>query len=822
MGDEIPIRTLGDYSRPNHEGYRNTTELLDGNNVVPLRSNTIRFAQNGCSFYGLRSEDPNQHLKDFLKLVDSFNLDVANRERTGSYYLFSCSILFTRKDCKTSNDILMFQQHQEPLEKDDKKDEVEDRTNDEQVRSIERELTEEKVRELVGRIEFRFRINSKKAQSFLLVVLDLIQVSAAASVSAICAKLPASLPNVDSLSNAIAVDDLEEMDLRWQMAMLTMRARRFLQNTDRNLGANGPTSMGFDMSKVQCYNCYRKGHFARECRSPQDSKRTGVAEPQRRTVPVETSTSNALVSQIDGTGSYDWSCQAEKEPANYALMAFSSNSSSDNEDWVFDYEDESETRAPQFVPSFVQSSEQVKSLGILFSQLRPLFQLLLLPQQVQSLKLVAKEGIGKLALHITRSPSPKTSNSPPRVIDAKAPVVSAAKGVQGKWDKGVIDSGCSRHMTGNMSYLSDFKELNGGYVAFRGNPTGGKISGKGKIMTVLLRVPRENNMYNVNLQNIIPSEDLTCLFAKATLDKSNLWHRRLGHIKFKTINKLVKDNLVRGLPTKVFENDNTCVACKKDKQHRASCKTKPNMVLVTKPHNKTLCELLHGRTPSIGFMRPFGGHVTILNTLDPLGKFERKNNDEDAAFDGKEHDFDVKKPESEVILSPSSKFEDCFDNSSNEVNATGSIVPTVGQNSLNSTNTFCAAGPSNAVVSPTYRKSSFIDASQLLDDPDMLELEDITYFDNEDIVGAEADFNNLETAIQVCRNKKDETGIVVRNKARLVAQGHTQEEGIDYEEVFDLVARIEAIRLFLAYASFMGFIVYQMDIKSAFLYGTIE
>ncbi|GJY85703.1 putative ribonuclease H-like domain-containing protein, partial [Tanacetum coccineum] len=74
----------------------------------------------------------------------------------------------------------------------------------------------------------------------------------------------------------------------------------------------------------------------------------------------------------------------------------------------------------------------------------------------------------------------------------------------------------------------------------------------------------------------------------------------------------------------------------------------------------------------------------------------------------------------------------------------------------------------------------------------------------------------------VYRNKKDERGIVVRNKARLVAQGYKQEEGIDYDEVFAPVARIEAIRLFLAYASFMNFLVYQMDVKSAFLYGTIE
>nr|GFD12921.1 hypothetical protein [Tanacetum cinerariifolium] len=96
--------------------------------------------------------------------------------------------------------------------------------------------------------------------------------------------------------STIDVDKLEEMDLKWQMAMLTVRARRFLQRTGRNLRANGPTSMGFDMSKVECYNCHKKGHFARECRSPKDTKRNGAAEPQRRTVPVETSTSNTLVS----------------------------------------------------------------------------------------------------------------------------------------------------------------------------------------------------------------------------------------------------------------------------------------------------------------------------------------------------------------------------------------------------------------------------------------------------------------------------------------------------------------------------------------------
>nr|GEZ61287.1 putative ribonuclease H-like domain-containing protein [Tanacetum cinerariifolium] len=429
---------------------------------------------------------------------------------------------------------------------------------------------------------------------------------------------------------------------------------------------------------------------------------------------------------------------------------------------------------------------------------------------------------------------------------------------------------------------------------------------------VLLRVPRENNMYNVNLKSIVPSGDLTCLFAKATIDESNLWHRRefivprtpqqngIAERKNRTLIEAARTMLVDSLLPIPFWAEVVDTACYVQ-----------NRVLVTKPHSKTPYELLHGRTPSIGFMRPFSCPVTILNTLDSLGKFNGKvdeNNDRDVAFDGKEPDFNAKKPESKVIVSPSSsaqsrkqddknkkeakgkslvesftryrdlsaKFEDCSNNSINKVNAIGTTVPTVGQNFLNSTNTFSAAGPPNAAASPTHGKSSFIDTSQLSDGPDMPELEDITYSDVKDDVGAEADFNNLETSITVSpiptsriykdhpmtqiigdlsrsmtkvvkdqgglsqmfnddfhtcmfacfllqeEPKRDERGIVVRNKARLVAQGHTYEEGIDYEEVFAPVTRIEAIRLFLAYASFMGFMVYQMDVKSAFLYETIE
>nr|GEW21952.1 hypothetical protein [Tanacetum cinerariifolium] len=89
-------------------------------------------------------------------------------------------------------------------------------------------------------------------------------------------------------------------------------------------------------------------------------------------------------------------------------------------------------------------------------------------------------------------------------------------------------------------------------------------------------------MYSFDLKKVVPLGGLTCLFAKATLDESSLWHRRLGHINFKTMNKLVRGNLVRGLPSKLLENDHTCVACQKEKQHKASCKTKTVFFLATK------------------------------------------------------------------------------------------------------------------------------------------------------------------------------------------------------------------------------------------------
>nr|GEW22686.1 putative reverse transcriptase domain-containing protein [Tanacetum cinerariifolium] len=148
------------------------------------------------------------------------------------------------------------------------------------------------------------------------------------SDAVICAFF-ASQPNSPQLDNEdlqqIYPDDLEEIDLRWQMAMITMRSRRFLKNTRRKFSMNGNETIGFDKSKVKCYNCQKSRHFARECRAPRNQENRN-RKRLRRSVPVETPASSALVS-CDGNFGYDWSDQAEEGPTNFALMAYSSTSS---------------------------------------------------------------------------------------------------------------------------------------------------------------------------------------------------------------------------------------------------------------------------------------------------------------------------------------------------------------------------------------------------------------------------------------------------------------------------------------------------------------
>nr|GEU86766.1 putative ribonuclease H-like domain-containing protein [Tanacetum cinerariifolium] len=299
-------------------------------------------------------------------------------------------------------------------------------------------------------------------------------------------------------------DDIEEMDIKWNLALLSMRTDRFWKKTGKKI-----TIQGSDITK--------------------ESRQREERESYKKDPKVEEPALKAIIA-IDGIG-WDWSYMAEEDEAsnNHALVA-------DEEDVPTEY------------------------------------------------ALMAK-----------------SSSS----LDNK-------------------DNGFSRHMTGNISYLSEYEPFNRGYVSFGHGR--GKITCKGLIKTdklefenvyfveelkynlfsvsqicdnknsvmftdteclvlgknfklvddkhVLLRTPRQHNMYTIDLKNVVFHKNLICLIAKALVDESMLWHTRLGHLNFKTMNKLVWSNMVKGLPSKSFENDHSCIACLKEKQHKASCKSK--------------------------------------------------------------------------------------------------------------------------------------------------------------------------------------------------------------------------------------------------------
>nr|GEW64296.1 retrovirus-related Pol polyprotein from transposon TNT 1-94 [Tanacetum cinerariifolium] len=1084
-------------------------------------------------------------------------------------------------------------------------------------------------------------------------------VSDVPSVSAASSKAPSNSPQLENEDlKQIDADYLEEMDLKWQMAMLTMRSRRFLQKTERNLGANGTAAIGFDMSKVECYNCHRRGHFSRECRSPRDNKNK---DTHRRTVPVE----------------------ADEEPTNYALMAYASSGSScssrsDNETssknlskllesqvsnkaglgydnqvfdrQVFDCEELHSYESDDSVPtSLVNDSETSTNVINVESSSNK-------PSKDLSKTLRPDASIIKDLTSDFEDESEIESGNPQQTLK----------------DKCVIDSDCLRHMTGNISFLSDFKEFNGEYVAFRGNPKGGKILGKGKITTskldfddvyivkelkfnlfsvsqmcdkknsvlftdtecvvlssdyklpnenhvllrvpvgnkmhkktpqelwaailktfggneatkkmkknllkqqygnfkaegtetleqtfnrlqvivsqlefmdieieqddlnqkfltslapeclmhtivwrnrsdlntmslddlynhlkvyesevqkksesnsqnmafissakhsskneevntasvstastnvspdinqideddmeemdikwnmallsmradrfwkktgkkitiqgidvagfdkskvecfnchkighfareckaprsqdrgrrdnyrqgskvdeqtpkalmaidrvgwdwsfmlkddsnVLLRTPRQHNMYSIDLNNVVPHKDLTCLVAKASADECMLWHRRLGHLNFKTMNRftwtfflktkdetsgilrnfITKIENLKDLKVKIIRCDNggefrnkemndfcsrkgikrefsnarnpqqNGVAERRNKTLIDAARTMladaklsvtfwaeavntacyvQNRVLVNKSQNKTPYELFNGRTPAIGFLKPYGCHVMILNTLDNLGKFEEKGdegyfigysmcskafrvfNKRTKRVEENLHVEFLKNKAIEKCAGPNWLFD--IDSLTKSMNYMPVVVAGTNSTNLSGTKDAASQDVKKDVSSLRYIALPNWVHEALLESPssntqdtckaDAPESKPKKIFDAlQDPSWVEAmqeellqcKFQNVWSLVDcpkgirpigtkwVLKNKKDERGIVIRNKARLVAQGHTQEEGIDYNEVFAPVVRIEAIRLFLAYASFMGFTVYQMDVKSAFLYGTIN
>nr|GEU70370.1 hypothetical protein [Tanacetum cinerariifolium] len=434
-----------------------------------------------------------------------------------------------------------------------------------------------------------------------------------------------------------------------------------------------------------------------------------------------------------------------------------------------------------------------------------------------------------------------------------------------------------------MSYLSDFKEFNRGYATFREGANGGRIIDKGTIKNGNLDFEDvyfvKELMFNLFSVSQICDRKYTWVFSLATKDETTgILKKFITEIE-NLVDKKVK--VIRCDNRTEFKNSvmNDFCAMKGIRREFSVARTpqqngvaeRRNKTLIEaaktiKPHNKTTYELFRGRTPALSFMRPFRCHVTILNTLDYLGKFDEKadkgffvgyfmNSKAFRVYNIRtrrvEENLHIEFLENKPIVAgdgPEWLFDiDMLTKSMN-------YVPVVaGTNCNDFAGTKDSIGADKESGASNELNYAFENLNiEYPDDSKMPGMETIeTYDDSEE----EADFTNLESLIYVeamqkelfhfklqkvwilvdlpkgkkaigtkwvFRNKKDERGIMIKNKARLVAQGYTQEEGIDYDEVFAHVARIEAIRLFLSYASFLGFMVYQMDVKSTFLYERIE
>nr|GEU45981.1 putative ribonuclease H-like domain-containing protein [Tanacetum cinerariifolium] len=709
--------------------------------------------------------------------------------------------------------------------------------------------------------------------------------------------------SVDNYSDAVICAFLD-------MAMLTIRARRFIKRTGKNLDINGQ-KISFDKSKVECFNCHKNGHFTRECGALKTQENRGRELRD-----------NAIVEYIKNSEK----AEKERDELKLTLEKYQNSSKSLN--------------------TLLESQENVKSRSdkgyhvvlppYTGNYIPPKLDLMFIDKQVRSESVDVVSNVSSSAV--------KTVESKVETVDVKNKgVYSTVETKHGNpqqkeyKEKGVIDSGCSRHMTRNKCYLTDYEGYDGGFVSFGDGK--GRIYGKGKTKTgtldfndVYFCKELEYNMFS-----------LTSLFAKATIDESNLWHRRIkrefsvartpqqngvAKRKNRTLIEVARTMLVDSkLPT-TFWAEAVNTAC-----------YVLNRALVIKPHNKTPYELIRGRPSLIDFMKPFGywlfgiDSLTIsMNYVAVVAGFQT-NGPKDSAVDAGKKATEV----DESQVSDNGGQDDQVTRSEFE----GLLQQERQTEHINSTNNVAGTPVSTNAFEehPFKRFSPFKNAFSLQHFPIATPVNDTRIFGNaydDEAVEEKVDMKNvvssyiipdapltkflkdhlkdqvignIETHVQIrqmtkineehgfissiqklkrtnhkdfknslfsCylsqtepkklvqalkdpswveamqdellqfkllnvwtlvdlpkdkwaigtkwifRNNKDERGIVIKNKARLVAYGNTQKEGIDYDEVFTPVARIESIRLFLAYASFKDFVVNQTDVKSAFLYGKIE
>ncbi|GJS23548.1 putative ribonuclease H-like domain-containing protein [Tanacetum coccineum] len=762
-------------------------------------------------------------------------------------------------------------------------------------------------------------------------------------------------------------DDLEEMDLKWNMALLSMRARKFYQRTGRKIIIDGSNTAGYDKSKVECFNCHRMGHFARECRAPRSKdNRNWNQGSSSKAVKIEDAFEKAiwggqnmaLMAFSDSEVTNDKSCsksclknyealkkqyddllvklddtgfkaatykrghkeyqmgllrdelekvKQEKEGFEFKIakptpfdLSYSgleefkqpevnkysprdsslkptigcdkeSNNSKENtddsleqhqktntktssiksllkvdkdwkekffypanhvrevepkkvrenndaliiEDWVSDDEDDDEpnpkVEKKTVIPTatkkeFVKPEKPVRrsvrpvntvrsvntgrpfSTARSFNTVRPSYTAhpkstvhyarprTYFQNQAQS---TVRRPFYKRTTLTKRCYNQRFNIGRQNVNTVRARGFNVVK-PSACWvwrpikpngaslsnsqlnDKGFVDSGCSRHMTGNITHLSDFKDFDGGYVTFGGGAYGGRITGKEALSTACYV---QNRVLIVKPHNKTPYELFRGTFSNDFADASYFGD---------TSPRIVVDAQIEDKDDLHDENDENDTT---KKSH----------------HDSSLKENVNTATPE-----------------DLVGPIPAS---EDTQVEDQEIELGNILQSYAVPTTPHTRIHK--DHPTEHVIWVIAIYEGKSHQNLHTCLFACSLSQEEPKrVSKSFSDPAWVEAMQ--DELLQFKLQKVWI-----LVDLPKGHRAIGT-IWVYRNKKDERGIVIRNKARLVAQGHTQEEGIDYDEVFAPVARIEAIRMFMAYASYMGFMVYQMDVESTFLYGQMK
>nr|GEW23043.1 retrovirus-related Pol polyprotein from transposon TNT 1-94 [Tanacetum cinerariifolium] len=675
-------------------------------------------------------------------------------------------------------------------------------------------------------------------------------------------------------------DDLEEMDLRWNIAMLTMRARRFLKNTGRKMDMANEERIGLNKSKVECFNCHKRGHFAREVKKFQQILLSWLILQQVQVL-LQTLSLNDFVDVNESLR--ESVVEKATVESNEPKTIRKKDRAPIIKDWVSESEEENEPKIQTIVPREVLMKSGIKSVNAARQNLSKAVVTLNIARPVNTVQLRTPvtntrpmKNVLNNAYSTVRRPFQKKTTSKNSKINQKVnivrathvntarPKVNAARpktvlnAIQGNHVNAVKASACwvwrpkhkvLDHVFRNNGASMSFKRFD--YVDAQGIMK--------KLMDDLL--PLEELKFNLFSVSQICDKKNSVLFIYT------------ARVVMSPDFKLTDESHVL---LKILRNDN----------------------MYSVDLNNVVSQ--GGTKPALSFMRPFGCPVTILNIIDHLGKVDGKvdegffvrystnskafrvfnsktrivkenlhvkfsENTPNIARSGSNWIFDVDaltkstnyKPivawnqsngnagtkacdnVGKTRVSKGGGKKDDEDPGNEDSKVPSTAEPRVNQEkdaNINNTNNINAVSLTDNAAGI---KDNAVDENIVYgcaDDLNIPDLEEIGRFGDAEDDDSGADMNNLDTYFQVklpngkraigtkwvFRNKKDERGIVIKNKARLVAQGYTQEEGIDYDEVFALVSRIEAIRLFLAYALFKDFVVYQIDVKSDFLYGNIE